>query len=138
MTSPSFDRPLTPTSRWRGASPATGARRRGPGDRSRKRGWAALDPVQQERRRELLRSLWTPEMRVAARERAERQYQAWRTEHPEWDALVSVTWAPIRAGETPRPTCWCGDRAKPVYDWSAMAVIGWACRKHRTNLRTPR
>jgi hypothetical protein len=81
-------------------------------------------------RRCSLSEAWTEEMRAEARAKTQRQFAAWAAEHPDRAALVADLWARVECGDVIRPTCEADGRPMhPTYDWTAMAVVGWRCRR---------
>jgi hypothetical protein len=81
-------------------------------------------------RRRMMSESWTPEMRAAQRAKAEASYQAWAEANPERAALVAKLWADVAEGTMERPGCGeCGRPMNPTYDWDALTVVGWRCRR---------
>lgn len=89
-------------------------------------------PMSDSRRQEL-RDLWTPERRAEQSRRAKEQYVAWAADHPDRAALVASVWAGVEAGTIERPACGdCFRPMNPAYDWEAMVMTGWRCRRGHT------
>lgn len=94
--------------------------------------WASMTEAEKAEHRAARIAWWTPERRAQQSAKAQEQYAAWRSEHPDRAAVADQLWADVGAGTVERPDCGaCGRPMHPTYDWEAMVVTGWRCRRCR-------